>query len=556
MAQLSGTTLSQAFSSVYVDLRRSLDNTQLTSTNVWISLLAVFIISTVLRYRQGVQSVSYIPGFRIPFWPLGIPAAFLPTTWWNPGLFFTWSWRHTLYKRFGNDTISIVPFMFGPTGVYTSNLDIARQVIGGGHKTSFIKPENMSRALLLWGMNLVAADGDVWRKHRRIMGPAFSNNLYQMVWKESLKTYHEMVSAEGWDGKKEIEVSVIQKLTFKFALLIIGRCGFGFSFDWFAPPKSADGSMSVQEALRIVADTHMIAIFAPKWVQNLPIKKMRVIKEAHNQLMGFMQSQVAERKAEIHSQTPGDGTRSDEGRQDAFTMLVKANEDEGGKFKLDDQELIGNVFVMLFAGHETTAHTLAATLGFLSLYDNLQDEVYQQIISVVGKERDAEYDDFLKLDKVLAAFYEALRMFPAGHVLIREASEDTVLHVPNPLGEEGSTAIPVQKGFQVVVDMVGVQYNPRYFDKPEEYRPSRWHGLANESEAFSAFSIGPRACIGRKFATVESVCFLSMLLRDYKVQPLLKPGETKQHWRDRVLDARIVLTLGVADVPVTFIRRT
>jgi len=236
-------------------------------------------------------------------------------------------------------------------------------------------------------------------------------------------------------------------------------------------------------------------------------------------------------------------------------MLVKANEDEGGKFKLDDQELIGNVFIMLFAGHETTAHTLAATLGFLGLYDSLQDEVYEQIISVVGKERDAEYDDYIKLDKVVAAFYEASRMFPAGYILIREASEDTILHVPNPLGEEGSRAIPVQKGFQVVVDMIGVHRNPRYFDKPEEYRPSRWHGLATDSEAFTGFSVGPRACIGRKFATVESVCFLTMLLRDYKVQPLLRPGETKEQWKDRVLDSRIVLTLGVADVPVKFIRR-
>jgi cytochrome P450 len=29
----------------------------------------------------------------------------------------------------------------------------------------------------LWGMNLVAAEGEMWRKHRRIMGPAFNNNL-------------------------------------------------------------------------------------------------------------------------------------------------------------------------------------------------------------------------------------------------------------------------------------------------------------------------------------------------------------------------------------------
>lgn len=57
--------------------------------------------------------------------------------------------------------------------------------------------------------------------------------------------------------------------------------------------------------------------------------------------------------------------------------------------------------------------------------------------------------------------------------MIREATEDTILTVPNPPGEDGFTTIPVQKGaqvimalllqqnlltgFQLVVDMVGVR---------------------------------------------------------------------------------------------------
>ena len=68
--------------------------------------------------------------------------------------------------------------------------------------------------------------------------------------------------------------------------------------------------------------------------------------------------------------------------------------------------------------------------------------------------------------------------------------------------------------------------------------------------------LGPRACIGRKFATTEAVCFLTLLLRDFKVEPLLRVGETKEQWRDRALEAKMALTLGVVDVPVRFIRRT
>ena len=53
----------------------------------------------------------------------------------------------------------------------------------------------------------------------------------------------------------------------------------------------------------------------------------------------------------------------------------------------------------------------------------------------------------------------------------------------------------------------------------------------------------------------EAVCFLTLLLRDYKVEPLLRAAETLAQWKARVLDAKIGLTLGVKDVPVTFVRR-
>ncbi|KAH7886405.1 hypothetical protein F5I97DRAFT_1880079, partial [Phlebopus sp. FC_14] len=53
----------------------------------------------------------------------------------------------------------------------------------------------------------------------------------------------------------------------------------------------------------------------------------------------------------------------------------------------------------------------------------------------------------------------------------------------------------------IVVDMVGVQYNPRYFSEPEEFRPSRWYKSPDdtasakvdlsESEEYTAFSVGP-----------------------------------------------------------------
>jgi hypothetical protein len=55
----------------------------------------------------------------------------------------------------------------------------------------------------------------------------------------------------------------------KLALLIIGKCGFGFSFNWLEPPRSADGKMTIQQALHSIANAVAAVIFVPKWFQRL-----------------------------------------------------------------------------------------------------------------------------------------------------------------------------------------------------------------------------------------------------------------------------------------------
>ena len=46
--------------------------------------------------------------------------------------------------------------------------------------------------------------------------------------------------------------------------------------------------------------------------------------------------------------------KSDDGSQDALIqMMLKARDAEESEFKLTDEELISNMFIFFFAGHET-----------------------------------------------------------------------------------------------------------------------------------------------------------------------------------------------------------
>ncbi|KAI0262511.1 cytochrome P450 [Gloeopeniophorella convolvens] len=432
----------------------------------------------------------------------------------------------------------------------TSSIDVARQVVSGGAQSPWIKPESASGAILLWGMNLIASEKDTWRRHRRIMGPAFNSTTYAFVWAETRRIYRDMVVTEGWESKTVVDIKSVQDYTFRVALFVISACGFGVTFHWDEPPVGEDGAMGVQKALRIFAETPGLQAFAPEWVFKLPVRRFREIGTSKKVLTEYLAKQISERKAELAGV---DGLNN---RTDVFSLLVKASEDDG-KLKMDDTELVGNVFGILFAGHETTAHTLAATLGFLGIHPEIQKEVYEQIVDIVGLERDPAFDDFVKLEKVANVFYEALRLFPAGYLMIREAIEDTTLTILDESQASGTRTVPVQKGFTVAVDMTGVQYNPRYFPEPYKFDPNRWRGVTTEAEDVTAFSVaGPRTCLGRKFAAVEAVCFLTLFLRDWKVEPALNPEETGEQWRERIMQAEVLLTLGVKPVPVRLTRLT
>ncbi|KAH6870889.1 hypothetical protein BKA70DRAFT_1242202 [Coprinopsis sp. MPI-PUGE-AT-0042] len=285
------------------------------------SLVTIFATSTVVKALNAVWKVSHIPGYRRPFFPYSLPGLTLPTSWINPGYYFLWKWRQENYKRFKSELISYVGLLSGQTVVYTSNLEILKQITSGT-RSDWHKPKSASKGILMWGVNLVAAEGgEEWRRHRRVMGPAFSNDLHQLVWKKTADTYRDMCAAEGWTDKKIVEVE-------RLALLVIGSCGFVFRFTWTDPPVSADGTMSLQRALEVL-NTRQTLLLVPKWIKRLPIKYLSEYNEASEKISEWMTMQATSRK-ELVRAAGGDGASGLQ--DDCFTLLVKANESENLKF--------------------------------------------------------------------------------------------------------------------------------------------------------------------------------------------------------------------------------
>jgi len=220
-------------------------------------------------------------------------------------------------------------------------------------------------------------------------------------------------------------------------------------------------------------------------------------------------------------------------------------------FNFTHRDLLGNIFVFLFAGHETTASALSFAIALLATHPEEQEELYQHVRSVVPEGRLPTYQDVPQLTRVLAVINETLRLFPPASLIMKEAAEDCV--IPTDSGE----SLPVLKGTTLIPMINAMHHNPKYWPDPYEFRPSRFLGDYNK-DAFIPFSAGARVCIGRRFSEIEQIAVLSVIVLHYKITVLEEPQyahETVEERKKRVLAPQSPLLVKPVRTPVEFAPR-
>lgn len=180
----------------------------------------------------------------------------------------------------------------------------------------------------------------------------------------------------------------------------------------------------------------------------------------------------------------------------------------------------------VIAGHETSAGSLTWTTYALAMNPSIQDRLRKEILSATragnGEIDYAAIESMHFLNNVLR---ESIRLYSPSLTLPREAAEDMVI---------GGVHIP--KGTTVTMVPAMVQINPLIWGEDAEvFNPDRWDNWTTDSGspyAISAFSGGPRVCVGRSFAYLEMKAILVELLSKFIFEPvdrrptLLNPAVT------------------------------
>jgi len=391
----------------------------------------------------------------------------------------------------------------------------------------------------------VVTDFDEWKRHRKIVAPAFSEKNNKLAFEESLRIITSLYEGD-WSGKQEVVVDDTLSLTMAASLMTISAAAFGRRISWEDDQPSPGHDLSFKLSVQIVGSGILLRMLYPSWLfEWAPTKKIREARDGFAEFRSYLMEMINERKLS------GDK----DGRRDLLSNLVNANEEflENGEQGLSEDEILGNMFMFYFAGHEASGHTLSFALNMLAVHQEEQEALYQHIKSVLSDGRLPTYEDISRLNRVTATIYETLRIFPVAPVVPKRNAEDTVLVVGNEAGE--TTSLPVPAGTKITLSICGLHYNPRYWEDPYAFKPERFMGEWNR-DAFVPFSGGARACIGRGFFETTGFAMLATLIQRYRVEPHPKfAGESFEQLKERYSQITQRVTLAPLCTSLVFKRR-
>ncbi|NOQ36145.1 MAG: cytochrome P450 [Methylococcaceae bacterium] len=349
-------------------------------------------------------------------------------------------------------------------------------------------PEKPKGLALILGQGLVTSQGDLWRRQRHLMQPAFQRSNLASMLPQMVMAGNNMLSR--WQQLGEnVEVDLANEMM-RLALEVITQTMFSTS----VLDKVEKIAPALETALRYAAKTAANPLAPPLII---PTPANQQFKQARKLLDEIIYDLIEQRRMQPHTQ------------HDLLATLLNAHNEDSGE-RMTDQQIRDEVITIFTAGHETTANLLSWTLYLLAKHPEILSKLRAELTqSLQGKIPDTE--DLQSLVYMPAILNESLRIRPPVGMMIRKVNKDTELD--GYLLKGGSLAI---------FSIYNIHHHPELWQHPEQFNPDRF--LTDDKHRFSfiPFGTGERVCIGNHFALMEAQLLLSMIVQQYDIQLLNK----------------------------------
>jgi len=337
---------------------------------------------------------------------------------------------------------------------------------------------------ILLGDGLLSSEGELHKRQRRLMSPAFHRKRIR-AYGEVMRKHAEAITEE-WNDGQEVDMHLeMNRLT----LSIIGETMFGADV--------RDEARIVNHCLEIVFGM-LPRVTSPQSLLLclLPLPSNFRFLWARYTLFRIVKRLVRERVNQA------------ENRDDVLSMLLSARDTEGDGKGMSLKQVRDEVLILFLAGHETTANALTWAWYLLSQHPDVDAKMHEEFSRVLAG-RAPGLDDLEQLPYTRMVMEESMRLYPPVYIIDRRVKEEM---------EVGGYHVP--RGVTFFLSPWLMHRDARFYPDPERYDPERWTPEAKAARpkySYFPFGAGPRSCIGEQFAWTEALIVLATIAQRFKV---------------------------------------
>ncbi|CAL7948657.1 unnamed protein product [Xylocopa violacea] len=333
--------------------------------------------------------------------------------------------------------------------------------------------------------------GDRWREERNMLSPTFTSskikNMFKLMSSCAERFTDWLTNLPENEREKEMK-----QLLSMYTNDVIAGCVYGANVNTRKDPKNvfyvygriATTFTSFAMMLKLLLNRN-----SPRIARALRLK--------------FMDSHIEKFFKDVVAETVKERDRTGAQHPDVIQLMMntKSKKGEGRAFSVES--MAAHAFTFFFGGFDSVSTQFCFILQTLAEHPDvqrkLQEEIEEALENGNGQISYEVVHDMKYLDAVIN---ETMRLNAIVAFLDRVCTSEFEL----PPAVPGAKPFTVRPGMNIWIPVTSIQRDPKYFEDPRKFDPERFLRDGKKilsSGAFLAFGIGPRMCIGNRFALTE-----------------------------------------------------
>ena len=366
-----------------------------------------------------------------------------------------------------------------------TNPDYVKYILQDNYK-NYIRGRSVETGRVLLGNGLPLIDGDFWLRERRLLQPAFHRERLASLTSTAASVIDAFI--QEWErNAQDGQPLDLDDEMMRLTLTVIIKSMFSADID--------DKIQSLSHAFN-VASKFMLWRSQQMWAPPLSIPIPRNVE--YNRASRVLDETIYPLVADARKNP----------KDDLLGMLLAMRDEETGE-GMSDKQARDEVVTIFFAGHETTAASMAWALYLLSEHPEVEERVRTELQTVLNG-RIPTSADLPKLAYSQRVIQEVLRLYPAAYLFAREAVTDDVID-----------GYPIPPKTLIFITPYITHRDSRYWTDPERFDPDRFESeqIANRPRhIYYPFGEGPHVCIGNNFALMEMQLILAIALQRFRLK--------------------------------------